>query len=83
MDSSIIVAILARCAGVAAGAIGAMVTMKGKRLDHDVEQEKLLVGAYEKRSSRPDLSITTISGHSPSPLPGVTSISWLPTQRQS
>ena len=48
MEAPVLAAIFGLVGGVVSGAIAAWVALRGKRLDRDVEQNKLWVGAYEK-----------------------------------
>ena len=48
MDAPVLAAIFGVVGGLASGAVAAWVALRGKRLDHEVEQNKLWVSAYEK-----------------------------------
>jgi hypothetical protein len=48
MDAPVLAALLGIVGGLASGAVAAWVGLRGKRLDHEVERDKLWVTAYEK-----------------------------------
>ena len=48
MDAPVLAAIFGVVGGLASGGVAAWVALRGKRLDHEVERNKLWVSAYEK-----------------------------------